>query len=503
MLSALLSGLADAVMPLNLAFITLGIVLGYLVGILPGLNRPTAIAIMIPLTFYLPAVTAISFLIGIAKGSATGGAATAILINTPGESSSAATCIDGYPLTKQGFAEKALKVAVLGSVIGDILATIVLIAIAQPLARFALAIGPFELAAILVFALTFIAGLSGSSLTKGLIAGALGALCATPGIDAESGAPRLTFGSTELFDGVPIIAVTIGMLALSEMIWQIEHPEAAGERGDSRPLDREANRLRPSEVLALIPTFLRSSAIGIVVGVIPGLGASVGSFMSYGAAQRASRTPELFGHGAIEGVAAAETADNAVVPASLVPLFAIGVPGSVAAALLMGAFTIHGVTPGPAMFERNPQLIAGVYAGMIIASLVMLVIGWYFLRVFARVAQLPTSIVVPVVIALCLLGAYMEGSGMFGVYLMLGFALLGYVMRKLEFSLVTFLVGFIIGPLLEQALRQSIIIADGRWTALLDHPIAVAFLAIAAASAFWLTRSHMLAQHRGEAELKS
>jgi len=491
MLEGFVAGLGLALSPLNLAYIALGLFIGFAVGILPGLSRSTAIAIAIPITFYLPPVTALSFLVGIAKGGASGGATTAILINTPGEPSSAATCLDGYPLARQGKAEKALKIALIGSVFGDLVSTMVLIAVAQPLAALAVQVGPFELAGILLFALTFIAGLSGRSMLKGLVSGALGLLVGCVGLDPDSGAPRLAFGVLELYDGVPLLAIAIGMLALAEMLSQAG---AAGSRAElvrlagAPPEDRSVT-MRDLRICA--PSYVRSAAIGVLVGVIPGLGASVSSFMAYGAAKRASKTPQRFGKGAIEGVAAAETADNAVIPASMVPLFALGIPGSVVAAMLIGAFTVHGIQPGPAMFRQHADVVGGLFASMVIASLLMLVMGWVLLKPFAQLARVPDRWVVPPVLCMCLVGAYMEGSGMVTVYLMLAFGALGYVMRLLDYSIVSFLVGFIVGPALERAVRQSLALAAGDVGVLLDRPVAVFFVLLAVVTAWYLGRSHL------------
>jgi putative tricarboxylic transport membrane protein len=492
MLSGLIAGFGEALSPFNLAYIIAGLLIGFAVGVLPGLNRSTAVALAIPLTFYLPPVTGISFLIGIAKGGATGGATTAILINTPGEPSSAATCLDGYPLARQGKAEKALKIALLGSVFGDIIATAVLIAVAQPLAAMAVKIGPFELAAVLIFALTFVAGLSGRSMLRGLAAGALGLFLSTVGTDIEAGTPRLTFGMFELADGVSLLAAGIGLLGVAEMLIQLENPEgSAGRIASVATTNPDDRRVTAADLRATAPDMLRASGIGVVVGIVPGLGGSVASFMSYAAAQRASATPERFGHGAIEGVAAAETADNAVVPASLVPLFALGIPGSTVAAMLIGAFTIHGIQPGPSMFQQHAGVIGGIYASMVVAAVLLLIIGWLLLKPFAQLARVPDRWVVPVVLCLCLTGAYLDdGGSVTAMFIMLGFGALGWLMRKLDYSVVALLVGFILGAPLERALRQSLALADGDPAVLLDHPIAIGFLLLAAGSAWYLGRAH-------------
>jgi putative tricarboxylic transport membrane protein len=483
----LLAGLYDAFQPAAILYVVLGLLVGYAVGVLPGLSRSTAVALAIPITFYMGPLLAISFLIGIGKGGASGGAITAILVNTPGEPSSAATCLDGFPMARQGKGEKALKIAMIGSVFGDFIATLILVVVAYPIAKFALKIGPVELTAMLLFAVTFVAGLSGRSLLKGLVSAALGVLLACIGLDVETGTRRLTFGSINLNDGIPVLAVAIGVLALAEMILQIQqrNPEDIGRSFVPTSKNPEDRNLTFKEFMGLVPTFLRSALIGTGVGCLPGLGAAVASFLSYGAAQRASKQKHLFGKGAPEGVAAAETADNAVVPASLIPLFTIGIPGNVSAALLIGAFMIHGITPGPLMFEQHPQLIAGLYATMLMASVLMFVIGWYGLRVFIQLTRLPEAVVIASVVFLCVIGAYLEEAEFFTVYLMIALAVLGYLLRMFDYPYVTFLIGFIITPNLELALRQSLLLTNREPAALLEHPIALVFLAAAAISA-WL-----------------
>ncbi len=485
-------GFSDAFALSTLVAVVAGVLLGYLIGVIPGISRPTALAVAIPVTFYLSPISAIAFLVAISKASGAGGAITAILINTPGEPSSAATCLDGYPLTRQGKGEKALKIALYASVLGDVFATIVLIVIAEPMARIALKIGPIELVAVLMFALTSIAALSGPSLTKGLISGILGLFAATVGLDIETATPRLTFGFIELYDGLPVIAVVIGMLGMSEMLVQFgrhfrsadEDAAAAADAG-STPENR---RVTWAELRQTTPIMLLGSAIGTIAGILPGLGATVASFLSYAAARRVSANREQFGHGALEGVAAAESADNATVPASLIPLFALGIPASVGAALLIGAFTIHGITPGPRLFVENGRLVYGVFASMMLTSAVMLVLGRIGLVGLARLAAVPQTIIVPSVIFLCIAGAYIESNSMFGVYVMFGFALLAYVFRAYGFSVVTFLIGYLVGPMFELALRQSIIISRGDIGRLLDHPVALVMLAATVVAVWQLGR---------------
>ena len=475
------ASIAASLMPENLLFIFLGVTLGYAVGALPGLGKGTTTAIMIPLTFYIAPLPAISFLIGIAKGAQAGSAVSAILLNTPGEPSSAPTAFDGYPMALQGKAQKALKMGLFASVIGDLFATIALIVLAFPLASVALQFGPVEVAAILLFALTFIAGLSGGSLIKGMIAGLFGIMAGTIGLEPETATLRLTFDLLELQDGLHIAPVVIGMIAISEMTIQI-----AKYKSSSRPPIPDASQDKADRIVTwpewrlCLPAIARGSLIGTVIGILPGLGATLASFISYAATKRAAKQPDRFGKGAIEGIAAAESADNAVVPASLVPLFALGIPGSLIAAILIGAFMIQGITPGPLMFIEQADLLYSIYASMMCASIMLLLVGYCGQRFWVWVITIRPTIIFPSVIFLCAIGSYLQGDGLFGIGLMLVFGVFGYFAKILDYSFVTFLIGFIIGPHFELSLRQAIALTGGEVSELLSQPIAVAFLVLTA-----------------------
>ena len=473
----------------NIAWILFGVTLGYLVGALPGLGKGTATAVAIPLTFYLEPLSAIAFLVGISKGSTAGSAVSAILLNTPGEPSSTPTAMAGYPLARAGKAQKALKMGLFASVLGDLFSTVVLILVAQELAEYALGIGPVELTAILAFSMVFIAGLSGRSMIKGLIAGLFGILISCMGLEIETGSPRLTFGLIELYDGLPLIPVAIGMLALSEMMIQIGQRQRLADEADllKGSSKREDQIVTLADWKNCIRPIVRGSLIGTVVGILPGLGASVGSFLSYGAERRASgRGADFEESGAIEGVAAAESADNAVVPASLVPLFAIGIPGSVIAAILIGAFTIQGITPGSLLFLENKDLILGVYVSMLAASVMLLFIGYFGQNMFARIVRISPALIMPIVVFLCCIGAYLQGGGTFGIGVMIVFGIIGFFSKKYDFSFVTFLIGFVIGPSFELSLRQSLgLVTD--LPELLDHPVAIVFAVLAVVGVWRLT----------------
>ena len=439
----------------------------------------TFVAVSIPITFYLSPLTGIAYLIGIAKGSTAGSAVSAILLNTPGEPSSAPTALDGYPLSQKGQASKALKMGLFASVIGDFSATLLLIFLAAPLAKYALLFGPVEVTAILLFSLTFIAALSGESLIKGLIAGLFGLLFSTVGMEVETATVRLTFDILELYDGLSLIPVAIGMLAVAEMLVQLGGLEALERqqkmlKGNIKAINQSISW---EEWKLCIPAIIRGTFVGSTIGILPGLGASVASFLSYGLTKKAAKDPSRFGKGAIEGIAAAESADNAVVPSSLVPLFALGIPGSVIAAILIGAFIIQGVTPGPLMFVQQPELVHGIYLSMICASLLLLLIGYFGQKLFSFVSLVSLRVIIPSVIFFCSVGAYLQGGGIVGVWLILFFGIFGYLAKKLDFSFVTFLIGFVVGPQFELSMRQAIAITPS-FDDLMEHPIAIGFVLI-------------------------
>lgn len=486
----ILAGLTEAFTVHNMLMICLGVFVGIAVGAIPGLNGPMAIAIAVPLSFFMGPLTAISFLVGINKGANFGGAISACLINIPGAAEAIATTFDGYPLTRKGKGLKALKMALYASVFGDFFSDVVLICVAAPFAILALNMGSAELFALMLFALTFIAALVGRSVTKGLTAAVLGIFLSTVGLDSEASTPRMTFGEIELEDGIPLLVLVIGMLALSEILIQIENDwhkrkEGAGagaEGGYKRSPNREDNIVTWHEWWECFRTTVRSSIIGTVIGAIPGLGSTLAGFLGYGAAKRASKTPEEFGNGKLEGVAAAEAANSATVGANLIPTLALGIPGNLSAAVLLGALIIHGLTPGPLIFQQHGQTIYGLFGAMLVANFINLFIGQGGLRFFAWVITLPRQFVHPVIVLMCFCGGYVTTQSMFALYLMVGFGILGYVMRKLDYSIVAFIIAFILGPMTEDALRQTMVLFGGEPAQLLHRPIALLFFFLTAVS---------------------
>ncbi|MDO6485947.1 tripartite tricarboxylate transporter permease [Shimia thalassica] len=470
----ILNALADALSLTTFLSVAIGVLIGIVIGAIPGLNAPMAIAVAIPLTFTMAPLAAIGMLVGVMKGGGFGGAIGAILLNTPGEPHSAATTLDGHPLAKSGKPRKALQTALYSSVVGDSCSDLVLILLAPTLAIFALKAGPVELAAILIISLTLIASLSGKSLPKGIFAAALGAFLATVGVDPETASPRLTFGYIELFDGLPLAAVAIGVLAVPEIIMRLQEGKGyRRQKVENVSTEAQKDRITLSEFLGLKKPIFRGAGIGTAIGALPGLGTTLAAFLSYAATKRFSKEPEKLGTGALEGIAATESANSAVSGANLIPLLTLGIPGNLTAALLVGAFMIHGVTPGPLIFEREAQLIYGLFAAMIMANILVLVIGSFGLRAFAQIVKVPPYVVYPIVLLLCVVGIYVSQGGFFAVWLMLGFAVLGYVMARLEISVVCFIIGLVLGPMIELSIRQSVVLLSRNPTAIFDHVFAL------------------------------
>ncbi len=480
MIESLLTGFEAAMTLTNMAFICGGVLLGIVFGVLPGIGSVTALAILVPVTFYMSPLAAIAFLVGINKGGTSGGAVPAVLINAPGTPEAAATARDGYPLARQGKPEKAMKTALYSSVCGDTFSDIMLILLAAPFASVALLFGPAEFTSIILFSFTLIAALAARSLTKGIMSAALGVFLSTIGLDPVDSTERMTFGRIELFDGISLPAIAIGTLALSSVLVQIFDINKHGApevppRDDTFKAD---NSLKPGEFWGNWRTLLRSASIGTGIGMLPGLGVSLAAFLGYGAAQRASKTPEKFGTGAVEGIQATEAANSAVVGANLIPTISLGIPGNVAAALLVSAFMIHGVVPGPLMMVEHAELVYSIFASMLMANVAHLLIGRIGIRIWSQILRVPQNIVLPIVVVFCVVGVYVQSSSMFDVVLMLAFAALGYAMRRSGFSIVCLIIGFLLGPLFELSFRQTMLMYRSDLSIMLTSPISLIFVAL-------------------------
>ncbi|MBL7250256.1 tripartite tricarboxylate transporter permease [Alloalcanivorax sp. C16-2] len=489
-MDTILAGFSDAFTLSNVLFVLLGILIGQLFAAAPGVGSLIAITIAVPYTFYMSPVAALGFLIGINKGGTIGGAVSAILMNTPGSPEATASTFDGYPMTQQGKARKALRAAHFSSVTGDTLSDLVLIFVAAPLSMVAMKMGPPEMAAVILVALVIIAGLVGNSMIKGLIAAFLGLFMSLVGMDQSTAAERLTFGIPELMDGISITAAGIGVLALGEILRQIVF-SASLPRLDQKNSEsvKSGEPFTWQDFRTILPTILRSTMIGTMIGAIPGIGSSAAGFLGYTAAKRASKNPERFGKGEIRGVAASEAANSSVVGANFIPLLSLGIPGNVAAAIILGAFLIHGITPGPQLFSEQPRLIYSLFAVMLIGDLLNLITGLFTMGFFARVIRIPLTYIIPCVVVLCITGVIVADS-LFDAWLLIAMAVAGFFMRMLNFSFVTFIIGYVLGPMFEEAFGQAMIMADGDPLYLFERPIACVFILLAVVVLVSLLRQH-------------
>lgn len=458
-----------------------GVTLGMIIGATPGVTSMMAIGILIPATFRLNPLTALVLLMAIYKGAVCGGSIPAILIRTPGTPAAAATAIDGYELAKKGQAGKALKMAVWSSFIGDTLSDFVLLIAAPMVAAVALRFGPVELTSILVFSLIIVGSVSGKSLAKGVIAALVGVYLGTVGLDPMYSVPRLSFRFLELFEGIPFVPMLIGLFAISELCRRLvqKNEPATDSNSAAKLLDkrsREGNTLTWEEMKRCAPTILRGTAIGTFLGALPGIGNSVAAFVSYGEARRNSKNPEEFGKGALEGVAAAESANNAVCGSNLIPALTLGIPGDATAAMILGAMMIHGLVPGPSLFKEQGDLVYGLCIGLILCNVAYLIIGHLMIKYTTRLFDVKNHTLVPIVLLLCVASAYSVRNNMFDVYLMLGFGLLGFVMERFGFPVPPLIIGFILGPMLEQNAIRSLLISRGSLAIFVTKPISLAFL---------------------------
>ena len=478
----LVTGLEQVFHLQNLAILALGLVIGIVIGAIPGLNVPLAVAIALPITFNLGPIARLAMLIGIYKGGTYGGSLSAVLINVPGTPAAAATALDGAALTRKGQAGKALKMSLYASIIGEIVSDIALIAFAVPVATLALAFGPAENFSLGVFALTLVGVLSQGNMVKGIIAGTMGLLLSTFGVDPLTGDFRLTFGVRQMSGGWAFIALVIGVFAVAEAISIIEKSLVNAVHKGRVNLNESEHSLTREDWRRSLPVIARSAPIGVVIGSIPGLGAAVSAFFNYGLTRSLSREPERFGQGAIEGVAAAESGNNAVTSATFVPLLTLGVPGDVITAIMLGAFLVHGLIPGPALFEQNTDFIAAFFVLVVVGTIMHLVIARVGMPLFVQTTRIPNQILFPIVMVLSVTGVYVTTNSYFDVYVMLGFGLLGYAMNKFKFPVAPLLIGFILGPLLEVGLRQAVILSRGSADIFFTRPISAAFLLFAAAT---------------------
>lgn len=472
-LQLLMNGFATALQPTNLIFAIIGCALGTMVGVLPGIGPSATTAMLIPVTFFLDPTAAIIMLCAIYYGSMYGGTITSILMNVPGEATTAVTCLDGYPMAKQGRAGPALAMAAIGSFIGASFSVMALVLVALPMTAFALKFGPPEFFSLMFMGLSLVTALGGKSLNRALISAFLGLLMSTVGIDPEGGALRLTFGQLDLVNGIEIVPVCMGAFGLAEIFNNFERPAATIITTSMKSLIPTVKDLKDS-----FWPIVRGTLIGFFLGLIPGVGAIVPTFIAYVAEKRMSKTPEKFGTGMIEGVVAAETANNAYANAAMIPLFTLGIPGAVVIGILMGAFMMNGLIPGPYLFVEHADFVWAVIASFYIGNVILLIMNLPLIPLWVSIMKIPYSILFAVIISFCILGSYTLDNNTFQVGMMVFFGLMGYAFKKLDIPIPPLILTLILGPLMEKGLRQSLEISDGSFAIFFTRPISAACLAL-------------------------
>lgn len=465
--------------PASLTAILLGTIFGIVVGALPGLGSVLAITIILPFTFQMDQIPAITLVLAIYCSSVYGGSLSAILINTPGTPQSAATVFDGYPMTKQGRAGEAIGWATMGSVIGGLFSAIVLLIAAPQLASMALRFGPIETFALICMALTCIAGVSRGSMVKGLLAGCIGLLLATVGSDAMTGAVRFDFDIFELSAGLSLVPVLVGLFALSEVFWRV----AEQSDGATNMVASGAFHIAPfKEWWARRKTILKSAIIGTFVGILPGTGAATASFISYAEGKRAGRFKEKFGTGEPEGVLASEVANNAVTGGALVPTLALGIPGDPVTAVLMSTLIIQGIQPGVRLFADNPLIMSASFVALILCNLAFLAVAMVGSRLITRILRMPEPVLLSMVMVLSIVGAYGVNGKFFDLIVAFAAGVVGFFLKFCDVPVAPIVIGLVLGPIFEESLRQGLILTDGNFLAFfsLSSPIALVLFAIAA-----------------------
>jgi len=481
-ISGLWQGFAVALAPVNLMWCFVGVFLGTVVGILPGLGPAATIAMLLPLTYRMDPSGAIIMLAGIYYGAKYGGSTTAILLNVPGESASVVTCLDGYQMARKGRAGAALGIAAIASFVAGTAGVLGLMLIAPPIAKFALSFSSPEYFALMALGLALVSLLAGHSYLKALLAMLVGLWIASMGTDLFSSTSRFTFGQMQLLDGIEFVVVAIGIFAIGEVLATVESP------GDAQTLPV------PKGLRNLLPTvqdlkdcrfaFANGSIVGFLIGVLPGAGSTIASFISYGIEKAVSKHPEKFGTGVVEGVAAPEGANNAETGGALVPLLTLGIPGSGTTAILLAALVLWGFKPGPLLIADNPSLFWGLVASMYVGNVMLLVLNLPLVPLFAQILRLPPFVLMPGILGVCLVGVLSAGGGLFDAGLLVLFGVLGYAMRKLDYPTAPLVLGVVLGDSMERALRQSLMMSQGELSILVSRPISAVMLCLAAVILF-------------------
>jgi putative tricarboxylic transport membrane protein len=474
-LQSLSYGFSIAFQPENLFFCFVGSLLGTLIGVLPGIGPVGAIAILLPVTFKIPATGAIIMLAGLYYGAMYGGSTTSVLVNIPGEAASVITCLDGHKMALQGRAGPALGIAAFGSFIAGTLGIIGLMFFAKPLSSFALKFGPHEYCSLIILGLTLVTYLSHGSILKSIMMACFGIMLSIVGLDPMTATPRMTFGFLELFEGIGIAPVAMGLFGIGEVLFNLER-KYSGE-----VVRTKIKNLFPSALdwAASKWALARGTVVGFLLGILPGGGPVLAAFFAYGLEKRVSKEPQKFGTGAIEGVAGPESANNSAASSSFIPLLTLGIPPNPSLAILFGAFLIHGITPGPLLLEQNPDVFWGVLSSMYVGNMMLLVLNLPLIPMWVQVLKVPGRYLYPIILMFCLIGAYSINNNVFDVFVMIIFGIAGYVFMKFKYEGAPLILAFVLGPMLDMNLRQALLVSDGKFVDFFTHPISAVTLALA------------------------
>lgn len=498
MVDILFGAVADAVTLHNIFAVIVGVFSGVVLGAIPGLSGTMAIALMIPLTFNWSPLFSVAILMGCWKGSVYGGSISGILLNTPGTPEAAPTALDGYPLAKQGKAYKALLMALVASVCGALISDALLFVAAPPISSLAVKFGPAELTSLVLFSLVVVAGTGSASMVKGLIATSLGLYLATVGLDPVDSQRRLTFGILHLDQGFDLLSMMIGLLVLSEVFIQFkEQLTSRDTAADQSASSLKGEGLTWKDMRYVSGTIFKSSLIGAFCGALPGVGSITAAFMGYDQAKMTSGHPETFGKGELKGIAAPEAANNGICGTALVPMLTLGIPGSLAVAIIMGAFTIHGLAPGPMLMIEQPKFVYSLFVLLLVSDIFLFLLPLPLLPVAAWIVRLPRMYLLPVISVFCFVGAYSTNQSLFDVQMMVMFGIVGYFLKSWGISAAALLIAYILGPMAETNLRLALTLSGGDATVFFTHPLSALFMGLAVAALVW-----MFLRHRAQKKLK-
>ncbi|MBP7566256.1 MAG: tripartite tricarboxylate transporter permease [Burkholderiaceae bacterium] len=482
LLSNLGAGFASAFSPITLLYCFIGVLLGTVVGVLPGIGALATISLLLPITYHIPPDAAIIMLAGVYYGGQYGGSTASILLNLPGSPSAAVTCLDGYPMARQGRAGVALFMTTVASFVGAMTGLIILVLFTPTISELGMKFGPAEYFSMMLLGLVAASTLAGGAPAKGIAMVVFGLLLGMVGTDVNTGVARFDFGFPELTDGINLVALAMGVFGVSEVVASINNIPK-----EDKAMKVTLRSLIPTrrDVKDSVAPMARGATVGSFFGALPGTGAAIASFMAYAVEKKVSKEPSRFGNGAIEGIMAPETANNAAVQTAFVPTLSLGIPGDAVMALMLGALIIHGIQPGPTMITEQPQLYWGLIASFIIGNIMLVILNVPFVGVWASILKIPYRVLYPAILVFIALGVYSVNNNTFDVYMVTFVGVIGYVMAVLKFEAAPLLLGFILGPMMEENLRRALLLSRGDWNTLVDRPISAGLLACSAALLLW------------------